>query len=146
MELAALVLRELCEELALAFEQSLRAPVQAEAGLGRLDPPSRAVEEPPPKPLLERAHLETDGGLSHPQPLGRKREALPLDDRTERGQLARIHKDLLSGDELTRALLRGRLAGAASAKLSRSPDLPRGDEQLAHLRGGEPLAGEASRA
>ncbi len=48
-----------------------------------------------PEPLLERAHLQRDGGLRDAEPLGRLREAPPLDDGAERGQLARVHKQIL---------------------------------------------------
>ena len=72
-------------------EQPLGAAVEAKPGLGRLDPTPGAVEELCPEPLLERAHLQADGGLSHPEPLRRLRERPPIDDLAERLQLARVH-------------------------------------------------------
>ena len=55
-------------------EQPLRAAVEPKPGLGRLDPPPGAVEELRPEPLLERAHLQADRRLRHPEPLSRLRE------------------------------------------------------------------------
>ena len=49
-----------------------------------------------PEPLLERPDLQADGGLGDAEPLGRLREAAPLDDRAEGGELARVHKRILS--------------------------------------------------
>ena len=94
-ELVAFVAADLGDELLLEREQPLGAAVEPQAGLGRLDPPARAVEELRPEPLLERAHLKADGGLRHPEPLGGLREAAPLDDRAEGCELPRIHKPWL---------------------------------------------------
>ena len=46
LQLAFRLLPELREHLLLEREQPLRAAVEAEPGLGRLDPPAGAVEEP----------------------------------------------------------------------------------------------------
>ena len=73
-------------------EQPLRAAVELEPGLGRLDAAAGAVEELRPEPLLERPHLQRDGGLGHPEALGRLRERLALDHLAERLQLTRVHK------------------------------------------------------
>ena len=80
------------EELLLEREQLLGAAVEPQTGLRRLDPPARAVEELRAEPLLERAHLERDGGLRDAEQLGGLRERSALDHRAERGQLTRIHK------------------------------------------------------
>ena len=48
------------------------------------------------EPLLERAHLQRDRRLRDAEPLGRLREAAPLDDRAERRKLTRVHKQILS--------------------------------------------------
>ena len=56
----------------------------------------RSLEQRLAQPLLERPDLEADGGLRHPEPLGRLREALALDDHAEGRQLARVHKQSLS--------------------------------------------------
>jgi len=69
----------------LGGEQALRRGVEPAAGLGRLDPATRAVEQLAPEALLERADLQADGRLSHPEPLGRHGEALPLDHGAECG-------------------------------------------------------------
>src|SRR5581483_9605827 len=45
---------QLLEQLLLEREQALRAPVEAQSGLGRLDPAARAVEQLRAEPLLER--------------------------------------------------------------------------------------------
>ena len=84
--------RDVRHELLLELEQPLRAVVEAHPRLGRLDPAPGAVEQLLPEPLLERAHLEADGRLRDPEPLRRLREAAPLDDRAERGELLRFHK------------------------------------------------------
>jgi hypothetical protein len=86
---------DLLEHLVLELEHALRAPVEALPGLGRLDPPARAVEEALAESLLERPDLQADRGLGHAQALGGLREALAVDDRAERGQLARVHKTSL---------------------------------------------------
>ena len=86
---------DLGDELLLEREQPLRAAVEPQPGLGRLDAPARAVEELRPEPLLERPHLEADRRLRHAEPLGGLREAAPLDDRAERRELARVHKPRL---------------------------------------------------
>ena len=83
-ELAAFALLELLDQLLLELQHPLRAAVEREPGLRRLDAAAGAVEQPAVEPLLERAHLEADGGLRDAEPLGRLREALQLDDRAER--------------------------------------------------------------
>ena len=94
-ELALALARELVEQLLLEAEQPLRAAVEAQAGLGRLDAASRAVEQLRAEPLLERAHLQRDGGLRDSEPLGRLREAAALDDGAEGCELTRVHKHIL---------------------------------------------------
>ncbi len=84
------------EHLLLEREEPLRAAVQAPSGLGRLDAAPRPVEELGAEPLLERPHLQRDGGLGDPEPLGRLGEGAALDDRAERCELTRIHKRSLS--------------------------------------------------
>ena len=71
---------------------------EPQPGLGRLDPAPGAVEQLRPEPLLERPHLQRDGRLRDAEPLGRLREAPPLDDGAECGELARVHKRILSQD------------------------------------------------
>jgi len=83
-------------ELTLERQHALRAAVQTPARLRRLDTPTGAVEELRSEALLERAHLERDGGLCHAQAIRRLREAPTFDDRAECGELARIHKRTLS--------------------------------------------------
>src|SRR5205823_6610028 len=83
---------DVLEQLVLEREQLLRGRVQTQPGLGRLDPPAGPVEQAAAEPLLERANLEADGGLGDTEPLRSLGEALPLDDRAEGGQLARVHK------------------------------------------------------
>ena len=80
------------EQLLLEGQQLLRRRVEPEAGLRRLDPSPRAVEQLRPEPLLERPNLEADRGLGHAEPLGGLGEALSLDDRAERSQLTGVHK------------------------------------------------------
>ena len=80
------------EEVLLGRQEPLCRGVEPLASLGRLHAPPRAVEQLPPEPLLERANLEADGGLGDPEPLSGEREALPVDDGAERGQLTRVHK------------------------------------------------------
>src|SRR5438309_2149698 len=72
-----------------------RAAVEATAGLGRLDPASRSIEELQAEALLERADLEAHRRLRDAELLGSLREAAPLDDRAERRELSRIHKQSL---------------------------------------------------
>ena len=92
----ALALRgDVVEHLLLEREQTLRAAVEPRAGLGRLDPAPRAVEELRAETLLERAHLERDRRLGDAELLRRLRERPPLDDRAECRQLARVHKRML---------------------------------------------------
>ncbi len=83
------------DELILEREHPLRAAVEPPPRLGRLDAPSRAVEELRPEPLLERAHLQRHRRLGDAESLGRLGEAAALDDRAERGKLARVHKSNL---------------------------------------------------
>ena len=85
------LLAELGEELLLLGEQPLCAPVQPLARLGRLDPAAGAVEQLSAEALLERADLQADGRLGHPELLRRLREAPPLDDGAEGSELPRIH-------------------------------------------------------
>jgi hypothetical protein len=94
-ELALALTGELVEELLFQREQPLRAPLEPQSCLGRLDTTARAVEQLCAEPLLEGANLQRDGGLCDTEPLGRLREAPALDHRTERGKLTRIHKDIL---------------------------------------------------
>ncbi len=95
-ELALGFVGELVDDLLLELQQPLRAPVEAKTGLGRLDSASGAVEQTHPEPPLERAHLQRDGGLRHPEALRSLRERPALDDRTEGLQLPRVHKQTLS--------------------------------------------------
>ena len=83
-------LGELVEQLLLEREQPLRAAVEPQPRLGRLDAPARAVEKLLPEPLLERPHLLADRGLRDAEPRRGLREAPPLDDRAESGQLTRV--------------------------------------------------------
>jgi len=69
--LGLLTIGDLLEHLLLEGQQALRAPVEPQAGLGRLDAPPRAIEELASEPLLERADLQTDGRLRHSQALRR---------------------------------------------------------------------------
>ena len=92
VELAGRVLGELGDDLLLELQQPLGAAVELEPGLGRLDAAAGAVEELRPEPLLERPHLQRDGGLGDAEPLGRLGERLALDHLAERLQLTRIHK------------------------------------------------------
>ena len=69
LQLVRLVL-EVGQHLLLRGENALRAPVEREPGLGRLDAASGAVEELASDPLLERANLERSGRLRHPELLG----------------------------------------------------------------------------
>ena len=62
LELAALG-GDLVVELLLEGQHPLRAAVQAEARLRRLDPAAGAVEQRLPEALLEGANLEADRGL-----------------------------------------------------------------------------------
>ena len=94
-ELALALAGDLVEELLLEREQPLGAAVEPQPGLGRLDAAAGAVEELRPEPLLERPHLQRDGRLGDAEPLGRLREAAPLDDGAEGGELARVHKQIL---------------------------------------------------
>ena len=94
-ELAGRLLGELGDDVLLELQQALRAAVEAKPGLGRLDAPPGAVEELRPEPLLERANLQRDRGLRHPEPLGRLGERLPLDHLAKRLQLPRVHNSYL---------------------------------------------------
>ena len=67
-------------------------PVELQPALGRLHTAPGAVEQLRPEPLLQRPHLERDGRLRHPEPLGRERERLALHHLAERLQLTRVHK------------------------------------------------------
>ena len=81
LELRRRLLGHLGDDLLLEREQPLRAAVEPHARLGRLDAPAGAVEELRPEPLLERPDLEAHRRLGDAEPLGRLREAAPLDDR-----------------------------------------------------------------
>jgi hypothetical protein len=94
-ELPFALARELVQQLLLEREQPLRAAIEPQAGLGRLDAASRAVEELRAEALLERAHLQRDGRLGDSEPLGGLREAAALDDGAERCELPRVHKHIL---------------------------------------------------
>ena len=94
-ELALALAGDLVEDLPLEREQPLRAAVEPQPGLGRLDAAAGAVEQLRPEPLLERPHLQRDGRLGDTETLGRLREAAPLDDGAERGELTRVHKKIL---------------------------------------------------
>ena len=94
-ELALALAGDLVEDLLLEREQPLRAAVEPQPRLGRLDAAAGAVEQLRAEPLLERPHLQRDGGLGDAETLGRLREAAPLDDGAERRELARIHKQIL---------------------------------------------------
>ena len=80
------------DDLVLEREHALRASVELPARFRGLDPTPGPVEQLRPEALLERAHLERDRGLRDAQPLGGLGEAPALHDRTERGELARVHK------------------------------------------------------
>src|SRR5438093_5048607 len=67
-------------DLLLEREQSLRAAVEPQARLGRLDPAAGAVEQLRPEALLERPHLQAHRRLRHPEPFCGLGEAPPLDD------------------------------------------------------------------
>src|SRR5919197_58752 len=82
---------DLLEDLLLEREQPLRAAVEAETRFRRLHLPAGAVEQLPSEPPLERAHLEADGRLGHPEPLRRLRKATPLYDGAEGRELPRVH-------------------------------------------------------
>ena len=91
----ALIGCKIVEELLLGSEQALGAAVDPQPRLRRLDPPARTVEQALAESLLECPHLEADGGLRDAETLSRLREAPPLDDGAERGELSRIHKHSL---------------------------------------------------
>ena len=95
-ELALALAGELVEQLLLEREDALRAAIEAQSRLGRLHAAARAVEQLRAEPLLERAYLQRHRGLRDAEPLGRLREAAPLDDGAERCQLTRVHKQILS--------------------------------------------------
>ncbi len=86
---------ELVDQLALEGKHPLGTAVESKPGLRRLDAAARAVEQPAPEPLLQRAHLEADRRLGDSEALGGLREALSLDDGAERSKLARVHKNTL---------------------------------------------------
>ena len=82
-ELALAGVGDLLQQLLLEREHALRAAVEPEARLGRLDAPARAVEQAPAEPLLERADLKAHCRLRDAELLGGVREALLLDDGAE---------------------------------------------------------------
>ena len=94
-ERAGRLVCQLARDLLLERDQPLGAAVEAKAGLGRLDPAPRAVEELEAEPLLERPHLQADGRLGHAEPLGRLGERLALDHLAERTKLTRVHNGSL---------------------------------------------------
>ena len=94
-KLVATLEPDLGDDLLLECEQPLCAAVEAHSRLGRLDATAGPVEELRPEPLLERPHLEAHRGLGDAEPLGGLREAAPLDDRAEGGELTRVHKGIL---------------------------------------------------
>ena len=94
-ELALHARLELLEQLPLEREHPLGPAVEGQTRLRGLDASARPVEQLAPEPLLERPDLQADGRLRHPEPLGRLREALPLDDGAKGSQLTRVHKDRL---------------------------------------------------
>ena len=94
-ELALALAGDLVEDLPLEREQPLGAAVEPQPCLGRLDAAAGAVEELRPESLLERPHLQRDGGLGDAETLGSLREAAPLDDGAEGGELACVHKQIL---------------------------------------------------
>ena len=83
LELPLRLVAELREHLLLEREEPLRSAVEPQTGLGRLDPPAGAVEEPLAHALLERPDLQADRGLRHAELVGGLREATPLDDGAE---------------------------------------------------------------
>ena len=91
-ELALRLVAELGEHLLLEREQPLRTAVEPMPRLGRLDTAAGAVEQLHAEPLLERADLKAHRRLRHAELLRGLREAAPLDDRTERRELAGVHK------------------------------------------------------
>ena len=71
---------ELFEEMLLEREEPLCGRVEQAPGLRRLHPAPGAVEQLPPEALLERADLEADGRLGHPEAVprpGRSSSARP---------------------------------------------------------------------
>ena len=134
---------DLVEHLLLELEQALGAAEQPQPGLGRLDPAAGAVEQLRAEPLLERPHLQRDGGLRDAEPLRRLREAPPFDDGAERGELARIHKRILSQDRVRRDPALQTPARRASTIRSAHEGLDRHDELAA--RAVLPAADRAAR-
>ena len=94
-EVADALRDHLVQHLLLEREQPLRAAVEAHPRLRRLDPAAGAVEELGAQTLLERAYLQGNGGLRDAELVCGLREGAPLDHRTERRQLARVHKSIL---------------------------------------------------
>ena len=92
LQLALGLLSELREQLLLEREKPLRASIEAEAGLGRLDAPTGAVEQLLAEALLERPDLQADRGLRHAELVGGLREAAALDHGAEGYELPRVHK------------------------------------------------------
>ena len=62
-------------DLVLKRQHPLRAAVQPEPRLGRLDAPAGAIEELRPEALLERPHLQRHRRLRHAEPLRRLRSS-----------------------------------------------------------------------
>src|SRR5205085_2290834 len=93
VQLARVARGDLLDDLLLEREQPLRAAVEDEPGLGGLDAPSRAVEQPLSEPLLERADLQAHRRLRDAEPFGRLREALPLDNGAEGREQDGVRRD-----------------------------------------------------
>ena len=86
---------EIREQLLLQGEEPLRASIEPEAGLRRLDAPAGTVEQPLADALLERPDLEADRRLRDSELIGGLREASALDHRAEGSELLRVHKNTL---------------------------------------------------
>ena len=114
-ELAGAVGGDLVEHLLLELQHALGAAEEAQPGLGRLDAAAGAVEQLRPEALLERPHLQRDGGLGDAEPLGGLREAPPFDDGAEGCKLARVHKRMLISGSLE-SMRSSASAGAASRR------------------------------
>ena len=89
---------DLAEHLLLELQQALGAAVQAQSRLGRLHPPARAIEQLRPRRFSSARTCNETAGCVTPEPFSGLREAPPLDDGAERGELARVHKRSLSQD------------------------------------------------
>ena len=128
-ELALRFAAEIGEQLLLHREQPLRAAVEAVARLGRLDAPAGAVEQLQAEPLLERPDLQADRRLGDAELLRRLGEAPALDDRAERCELTRIHKQSLCTERARRPSSIGRVSDQPAPRIEDT--LVRGYRQLA---------------